>query len=241
MVSPDGVVNEIIVTAQRSFLVPAPAPVPPPPPPPEALGDLKLYREPATTLGANQSKQVRFVEKTAVPFARLSRADLPAIGTAAYAPAATLLRMKNSRSGHLGSPLPSGVVAVFQRRSGPDLLLGEAQLTDTAVDEDMELKIGETLTLQVHQTKIADTAATPQGLALTPELALAFRRGETVEEVEIVNALDQVTPFELRLQLNGSEHLTKADQPFAMKDGRPLFRLIIPANGSIKVRYSVNR
>jgi hypothetical protein len=76
---------------------------------------------------------------------------------------------------------------------------------------------------------------------LTPQLRLLYLRGEAVEEVEITNARDQPTLFELRLQTYGTNRVTLADQPMAMKDSRPIFRLTLPANGDIKVRYVVSR
>ena len=251
MVSPDGVmqgeVDEVIVTAMKSerrllaLPLASPAPAPPPPPPPEQLGDLKLYRvSQSTTVAARQSKQIRLIEQSSVPFTRLCTVDLPAAGVSNQ-PAGVLLRTKNTLANNLGLPLPSGGVAVFDRGGGRELLVGQAAMRDTAVDEDVELQMGESPDVQVRQKRLSYTAKAPELLNLTPELALAFRRGQTVEEVEITNARAAPTPFELRLVTNGQARVTSADQPMGMKDGRPIFRLTLPANGAVKVRYVVTR
>jgi hypothetical protein len=242
--------DETIVTAERKSFAPRfgmlmAAPVnaaAPPPPPPEQLGDLKLYRvSQPTTVAARQSKQVRLLAQSDVPFSRLCTADLSASGSMAFAPATILLRTKNTLANNLGLPLPSGGVAVFDQARGRELLVGEAGLHDTAVDEDVELTMGQSPDVEVKQTRLSYTAGSPEILKLSPEIALALRHGRTVEEVEITNARASETTFELRLRLYGAQHMTDADQPMAMKDGRPIFRLTLPANGSVKVRYVVSR
>jgi hypothetical protein len=242
------VVNEIIVTASRragpapmAALMPPPPPAPPPPPPPEQLGDLKLYRVPEPiSVASHQSKQVRLLGQADVPFTSLASADLIAdLSAAPFAPATTLLRTRNDLASHLGLPLPSGSVAVFGQVGGRDMLLGEANLRDTAVDEDVELKMGPAPDIQVRQMRISYTANSPRVTALSPELLMAVHGGQSVEEVEITNARDTPVPFELRLQTYGVRRVTNADHPMAMKDGRPIFRLTLPANASVKVHYAV--
>ena len=241
-------VDEVMVTARRPMVkayamaaAPLPPPPPPPPPPPEQLGDLKLYRLPEpTTVAARQMKQVRLLDQADVPFTRLALADLVASATGTYPnPATILLRAKNNLASHLGLPLPSGAVAVFGEADGRGLLVGEAKLGDTAVDEDVELKMGPSPDIQIKQTRLAYTADSPQIVSLTPELRLALHGGQAVEQVEIANARDRPIAFELRLQTGDTLHVTDADQPMGMKDGRPIFRLTLPANGTVTVRYAV--
>ena len=243
-------VDEVIVTAEkrqqnllRVPVGPPPAapmpPPPPPPPPPEQLGDLKLYRVPEpTTVAARESKQVRMLDQPGVAFTRLCTIDLPAAGAWRGA-AGIMLRTKNSLKNNLGLPLPSGVVAVFDPKSGPDLLVGETGLHDTAVDEDVELMMGASPDVQVRQTRLSYKAEAPTLTTLTPDLTLALQRGEVVEEVQVSSARAEPTLFELRLQTGGRLHVASADHPMEMRDGRPIFRLTIPANGTIKMHYTV--
>ena len=243
--------DEVVVTAERRSMslqkvplalspaVSMPPPPPPPPPPPEQLGDLKLYRvQEPTTVSARESKQVRMLDQPGVAFTRLCTIDLGA--TSGWrGPAGIMLRTRNSLKNNLGLPLPSGEVAVFDRAGGPSLLVGEVGLHDTAVDEDVELMMGAAPDVQVRQTRLSYEAGTPTITPLTPELALALQRGKTVEEVEITSARAEPTAFELRLQTYGAQQVQSADQPMDKKDGRPIFRLTIPANGTVKVRYMV--
>jgi len=240
--------GDVLVTAERAFFkagalnAPAPAMALPPPPPPEQLGDLKLYRVPQpTTVAARQSKQVRLLVQPGVPFTRLCTADLPASGEGGFRPTQILLRTKNTKADNLGLPLPSGEVAVFDHAHDRELLVGQAGLRDTAEDEEVELKLGSSPDVQLRQTRLRYTAQSPEITTLAPQLKLAVLHGRLVEEVEITNARAEATPFELRLQVPDGLRLTAADQPVGTKDGRPIFRLSLPANGSLKVRYTVGR
>jgi hypothetical protein len=207
-------------------------------PPPEQLGDLKLYRLPEpTTVAANQAKQVRLLKQPSVPFTRLCAADLSALGEQKAAPANILLRAKNDKAGGLGLPLPAGRVAVFGAGSG--LLLGEADLRDTAEGEDVELRLGTSPDVQVTQRRLAYDAGALETATLAPRILLALRHGRTVEEVEIDSARAAPTPFELRLRTASAARVEDADQPMGTKDGRPIFRLTVPAGGRVVVRYVV--
>jgi hypothetical protein len=245
MVRPYGFAEEIFVDAMR-MAIPAPSGAVEPrlaaaPPVAEALGALKLYRMPQrTTVAAEETKQVRLLEHADVPFTRMLTADLSAVGSTALSPATALLRTRNTQSDHLGSPLPAGLVAIFAEERGSDLLLGEAPLGDKARDEDIELRVGTSPDVQIRQTELSRSETRLQIEALSPELALAYRRGDIVEEVDVSNALDKAAPFELRLSALGPVRRIKADQPMAMQDGRPIFRLVIPARGRLTVRYSLS-
>ncbi len=84
----------------------------------EQLGDLKLYRIPEpTTVASRQSKQVRLLDRSAVPVATVYGIDLAADedpnGPGGALPASRYLRTRNTKANHLGIPLPSGRVQVF--------------------------------------------------------------------------------------------------------------------------------
>ncbi len=236
-------VQELVVTAERKSARPfamMAAPAPPPPPPPEQLGDLKLYRlGQRTTVAAHQSKQVLMLDQPAVPFTRIFGADLYAGGQGPFLPATTILRTKNDLANHLGVPLPAGHMELFDHLGDQALLAGQTDMRDTAVDEDVELKVGLAPDIQVRQTRLAYTAQAPEVTALTSELQLVLLKGRVVEQVEIVNAGAAPAAFELRLQTWGAQRVSDADQPMGMKDGRPIFRLTVPANGSIRLHYAL--
>src|SRR3546814_5096056 len=67
-------------------------------------------------------------------------------------PAGVVLRTKNDAAHHLGLALPSGKVAVFERAGTRALLVGEAGIGDTTIDEEVEIALGPAPDVQVRQT-----------------------------------------------------------------------------------------
>jgi hypothetical protein len=64
---------------------------------------------------------------------------------------------------------------------------------------------------------------------------------DEVNRVEVSNARAADVQFELRLRLSEGGRIVRADQPPAMKNGRPIFKLKVPANGRISLRYQTQR
>jgi hypothetical protein len=214
--------QEVTVTAQRNVQQ-------------EQLGDLKLYRVPdRTTVASRQSKQVRLMDRSGIPVARIYGADLSAdiaeenLGgeNAASVPAYLLLRTTNNQANHLGLPLPSGRIAVYAARGGAHLLLHESGLRDLAVDEEVEINLGGTADVRVTTAKDS-TSREPAQV-------------DDANRVVISNARPTAIRFELRLTLREGERVVGADHPMGTKNGRPIFRLTIPANGSVTLRYHVH-
>lgn len=188
----------------------------------EQLGDLKLYRVPdRTTVASRQSKQVRLLDRTAIPVASVYSVDL-AVGEAAApasasasAPVSRLLRTRNDTAHHLGLPLPSGRIAVFMKHRGDPLLEHESGMRDLAIGEEVEIDMG-----------------------LSPDvLAKAVRERADTERVEISNALAAPIDFELRLQLPEGVRIVQANHAFGTKNGRPICRVAIPAHATVTLRY----
>ena len=59
--------------------------------------------------------------------------------------------------------------------------------------------------------------------------------------VTISNAGEAEIQFELKLQLEQGTRVVRADHPVGSKNGRPIFRLKVPANGTVTVRSQVAR
>jgi len=195
----------------------------------EQLGDLKLYRVPdRTTVASRQSKQVRLLDRTAIPIKIVYGADLGAVAASAAAPALKLLRTMNDAANHLGLPLPSGSVAVFAEHRGERLLERESGIRDLAVGEELEINLGASPDVEV-------TAIREGG---DEQPAPAARR-DVSERIEISNSRDSPIQFELRLRLPEGARIMRADHPLGQKNGRPIFQLAIPAHASATVRYQV--
>jgi hypothetical protein len=208
----------------------------------EQLGDLKLYRLPSrTTLASRQSKQVRLMDQSGIPVDAIYGADL---ATAYRRPESTgaahrLLRTKNTIANHLGLPLPSGQVAVFDSYNGERLLEHESGLRDTAVDEEVEIDMGSSSDVQVSVTpeKIQVDSAQATLLPLLPGVSLRSVKVDDVQRVEVSNARAAAIEFELRLRLPEGARIVRADHPLGAKNGRPIFRFKVPANQSVAVRF----
>jgi hypothetical protein len=208
----------------------------------EQLGDLKLYRVPErTTLAGRQSKQVRLMDQSGIPVNSIYGADLatPNRGTESTVPAHRLLRTKNSVANHLGLPLPSGSVAVFGFYHGARLLEYGSGLRDIAVDEELQIDMGESPDVQVSERseKTSIDSAHAKVLPLLPGVTLRGVKVDDVERVEVSNARAAGIDFELRLGLPEAQRIVRADHPVSAKNGRPIFRFKVPANQQVAVRF----
>ncbi len=225
----DGMVME--ARRDKGMSVPAPmmsmaAPPSAAPAPPEQLGDLKLYRVPQrTTVAALQMKQTRLIEQDGVPFDRIYKTTVSGntYGGEERPAAMAVLRTKNDKAHQLGLPLPAGSFLIEQDQYGRTMLVGEPLLADTAEDEKVELLLGQAPDITVKR--------------------ISLTRSNKTEDVEVTisNASAVTITFELELTIWGGIKLLKADRPFEQRNGRPLFVLTVPANGSITVRYTASQ
>ena len=210
----------------------------------EELGDLKLYRVPdRTTVASRQSKQVRLFDRAGVPVTKIYEADLYANTPMDFQPVPVLLRARNDKKSNLGLPLPSGRVLVFETAgagaSAQRLLAGETGLRDIAVDEETELRLTGGVDVQIRQIEESvEKVATPR-LAPPPLPGVNAQTSQIdeISRIELTNARPFPVHVEVRLTLNDGQRLVRADRPVAQKNGRPMFRVTIPANDSLRIRY----
>ncbi|MFM5917297.1 MAG: DUF4139 domain-containing protein [Novosphingobium sp.] len=224
--------GNIVVTAMRA----------PPPPAPmmeaaspvtvvsgaslEQLGDLKLYTVPQrTTVAAMQMKQTRLLTKTGVPVEPYYAAELFAMDwrTEDQLNANLMLRTRNDKAHQLGLPLPAGSILFQQDQLGRTMVVGEPSLADTAEDEKVELELGVANDLVIKRRTLRRDSKSQD------------------EEVVISNAGSSDKPLELKLPVYGIDKLAKADLAYEMRDGQPLFRILVPAGDKVVFHYTVVR
>jgi hypothetical protein len=70
-------------------------------------------------------------------------------------------------------------------------------------------------------------------LGVSPAVEVTARK----DRVEISNARATEIHFELRLQLPEGGRVVHADHPVGTKNGRPIFRLTIPAGETATLKY----
>ena len=209
----------------------------------EQLGDLKLYRVPdRTTVSSRQSKQVRLIDRASIPVNTVYAAEVREVSVSS-APAHRLLRTKNTTANHLGLPLPSGSIALFGSHQGDRLLEHQSDMRDIAVGEEVEIEAGLSADVQVtvteEQTRVDSEHA--ELLPLVAGLSLRSVKMHDIRRVEISNASASAIQFELKLQLPEGGRVLRADHPLGSKNGRPMFRLQVPANQTVTLRFQTQR
>jgi hypothetical protein len=206
----------------------------------EELGDLKLYRIPdPVTVAANSQKQVALLSKTRVPVERITAAWLQA-GQRIEEPeeAGVLLRTRNVKERNLGLPLPLGPLAIFEDVGGRQMLTGQGAIADSAVGQEVEIGVGVSPGVHVRQR----FAPKKQGKG--------EKAGEEDEEeddssyipgryeLEVSNANRRAVDVEVNLWRRDQRALVRRpSRNLAMKNGRHVWRVKVPANGRSTMSY----
>ena len=222
------------------------APPPPPPPPASAasseefvvvtgsriplqaeqenLGDVKLYRIPEpVTLAARSQKQVAMIQRPRVAVRMVYRHRFPGVAEFTTEPARRILVTRNRGEEGLGLPLPAGRLALFTIYEGRPILLGEGHVGDRAVGEDVEVELGRASGVTAVVRRTATTASDGSGdyeVVVTNDMPAAVRY-----EAEIADR---------GLRLRSRTRLTS-------RNGRRLWQVNVPANGTATLRYRVER
>jgi len=211
--------EDIVLTAQRMA-------TPPPPAPPaaperdsgviaeeERLGDVRLYRIPiAVTVAAKSQKQVALLKQPAVKIENLLR--LRAYEGQIDTPLERVLVTRNRTAEGLGLPLPAGKVALFGRRDGRRILIGEGRIDDHTIGEKVEIPVATATGVRARQVPFASKDGGGFLLTLTNDLA----REQTVE---------------IELPLSAKS----AGGKLVKRDGWMLWRAAVPANGTAELRW----
>ncbi len=211
------------------------APAPPPRPSVEDLGDYKLYTLPEpTTVAARQTKQLLMFDQPDVKFDRVFRQTYntaygsgPSYQEASPAPTQIVLELKNEAASGLGLALPAGQVAVFEHPDGDlAILAGQPGIRDTAVGLPLELALGQAVNVE-SQAVVLDRSN------------VGGRQSARVQ-VTLTNAQNSAASIEVR-EGGGRPNLEVTDETAAhiLKDGNLEWRVTIPANGTVTLRYTL--
>jgi hypothetical protein len=216
----------------------------------EVLGDLKLYRIPEpVTVAANGQKQIALLTKSRVPVERIYGISTDATDEEDEPrTVGVLLRMKNVKARGLGVSLPAGRVAMFESVEGRPMLAGEAPIRDTAVGEDVEFEVGESLDLSYTQKRIprrgklrgakAEEAIEQEDDADDDEDG---RRPARRYEIELSNARPTGAIVETVLWTFVGQRLIRPSRKLGRKNGGYFWRAKVPANGRLSLTYLVER
>ena len=224
--------EEIVVTGSRLMMameVPmVETPLPPPSPPPammarqEELGDLKLYRIPEpVTVAARSQKQVALLAREGVKVETVYRVDASTRGTGSLV-VTRVLSTRNTLQEGLGLPLPAGRLVLFGMGRARPLLLGRGFVGDRAVGEKVEIPVGPANSVAARAARLSVEA-------------------DGKEEWELTVSNAQPAPVRFEAQLMGGDLELTSPTPLADRDGRPLWTVMVPANGEASLRYRLDR
>ena len=186
----------------------------------EALGDLHLYRIPEpVTVAANSQKQVALLHQPRVAVRRVYRRLLDADSPFEAEPVALLMFARNRAADGLGLPLPGGRIAFFGMSNGRRLLLGEGSLDDHAIGEDVVIGGG-------------------NAPGVTAQLASPTRHDDYL--LTVTNDQSASIRFEAEIVVPDGRTL-HLERPLSRRDGRPLWAVTVPANGTATLRYRLTQ
>jgi hypothetical protein len=190
----------------------------------EELGDLKLYRIPeSVTVAAMSRKQVAMIDRKKVRFARIYAGEFEEFDydkdddAPESEPAGLTLRTENSEANGLGLPLPAGGVAVFEQAGGTPLLVGESNLADRAVGEEVEFGAGASPDVRYQI------------------VARPFSERRKPFRVRVTNARATPEQFELAIPYK----IASASDKLIDRKGRKVWRVSVPANGEATLDFAL--
>ncbi len=183
----------------------------------ESLGDLKLYRIPVpVTVAAQSQKQVAFLQKAKIKGKLIYRTRVY------YDPEEVemLYRFTNDEKSGAGDPLPAGEVLLFQNSKNGRMLIGEAQISDKAKNEEVELVFGEATNVSVESEDVD-------------------RYGQKWEDrtITVSNANPFPIDFEAEFEREEEYRLSRFDRKMINRRGRPVWSVTIPANSAETLRF----
>ncbi len=201
----------------------------------EEFFDYKLYRVPwPTTVAAQQTKQVRFLDKAAIKTERRYQFIIPDPDSWSeqedqYLNAAVLLRFMNTEKAGIGMALPGGqVVIVEDRGTDTPIRLGQDSIINKAVDLPVELVAGTTPDVQAEARIVRKDEKYLSGHRTRITSWLSHR----LINYKSVPITIEVVQFE-------NERLTikKASQSWTRRDGRITWTVTVPAHSEKTITY----
>jgi hypothetical protein len=207
----------------------------PPPMAQEELFEYHLYTlGRPTTIGDNQTKQVALLSGDGIPVTKEYR--LVNIGTAYNYPMGDMSRVNpvvriafdNEEAGHLGVPIPKGIVRVYKNdASGQALFIGEDSVDHTPKGETVRLDLGQAfdVTAQPKQTDFEQ---------------LSDRVFEAAFEIEIKNAKTQDVTVTVAEQFPANWKILDESHPHEKVQAfQAEWNVPVPAEGSSILKYRV--
>ena len=198
----------------------------------QALHGYHLYSVPhKTTINNKQSKQIKLFSRNNIPIQKTledkAYVNSHGIETQKSKPD-QLLTFKNSKP-NLGLPLPKGIIRVYGNDdSARKQFLGEDKIDHTAVNEELEIKLGKTFDITVERSTRKFRQLSKKQTHLTREIKInnGGKKEQTI-------TLSEIMPSQ-NWKINKSSHRFKIELTSIAE-----FELTIPAFKEITINYDV--
>jgi hypothetical protein len=212
--------ESIVVTAHRTRTEDLVNPLPAMVASEENLGDLKLFRIPEpVTVAANSQKQVALLVRPNVRVDLVYRQQVDPIEPGEPEPVPLWLVTRNRSAEGLGVALPGGTVALFAEGLGRPILLGEGQIADRSVGDDVEIVFAPATGVRTQVTLVRET---PRW-----------------REYRLIVSSDRPAPvaFEAEFRSAGTGFMPSRRLP--RRDGYAYWPVRVPANGTASLTWRV--
>lgn len=207
----------------------------------EDLGDLKLYRVPhRTALGSKNQKQVALLDRPAIPVVVLYRTQIFR-RSGVRRDVEIIVRANNKKNRGLGLPLPQGSVAVFAPSDATPILVGEGQISDKAIGEEVEIPIGRTTQVSVAITSVSRSPEPEVFELFGIDANTSAWKGPEWEvfELRVHNTNPHPIRYEAELAVDDAYKVERPSAKLVRRKGRDVWITTIAANDSAKLRYQV--
>ena len=200
----------------------------------QQLGDYKLYALPEpTSVAAQQTKQVQFIEQPSVSFERIYQYtidndvepnDLPAR-------ASVIVRLQNKSDHGLGLPLPAGGVSIFEpTNDGTAVFAGQDSIKDVAEGLPVEVEMGRALDIRIVP-RLAESVSSGNG---------RDKRAKDSWEIALENDKLNAVTFEFRQGLYGGEaQILSESDSHTDRFGRAVWTIPLASGQRVYLRYTV--
>lgn len=207
----------------------------------EDLGDYKLYRVPfRTNLAANQTKQVRFIDKPRIKLARryafdfsqnYNRIRLDDDSERKMFHAIQRFDIDNSRGGRLAEPLPAGFARIMiPRANGQSHYVGGEPVESTAIGAPAIIDAGFTSEVAMASRRLyVQPVRGPDGRTYRP----------FDQELEFINTSDETVSVEFSMALDPSEKVSEASIKPRATNPVATWRFKVRANASHMLTFHV--
>jgi len=200
----------------------------------ESFFEYHLYAlDGRTTVKDNQTKQINLLSASAVPVEK----HLVYYGAASYyrgpygsplsnQKVGVFLQIANTTAGHLGVPLPKGVVRVYKADSGGSLqLIGEDAIDHTPRDETIRIRMGDAFDVVGERVQ-------------TDFRALGDLNFETAWRITLRNHKDEPVTVSVIEPIPGDWTVLESSRAWEKTEAHTLrYEMPVPANGKAEVSY----